>query len=150
MISHVKILDSFHKLELNEIVEFESRFDLQLPSIYRDFLLKNNGGFPSRNELTYWDDGKLKGALIDYFFGLNAKDNNYNLQVNWLFMKSRIPAGMLPIASDIGGNLILLSLRTSDYGEVFFWDHEQESDDENENNIFKSSDSFEQFVSNLK
>ncbi len=35
------------------------------------------------------------------------------------------PNYCLPIGSDWGGNLILLSLGETDYGSIYFWDHEQ-------------------------
>jgi hypothetical protein len=34
------------------------------------------------------------------------------------------PAHCLPIGSDDGGNLLLLSLGETDYGYIYFWEHE--------------------------
>jgi hypothetical protein len=38
----------------------------------------------------------------------------------------RLPEGFLPIADAEGGNLVCLSLRSCDFGAIWFWDHERE------------------------
>jgi hypothetical protein len=44
------------------------------------------------------------------------------------FGDDRLPAGLMPIIDAEGGNLVCLSTRGSDFGTVWFWDHERESD----------------------
>jgi hypothetical protein len=41
----------------------------------------------------------------------------------------RVPAWLLPVASDSFGNLFAVSLRDQDRGTVWFWNHEQEADE---------------------
>jgi hypothetical protein len=44
------------------------------------------------------------------------------------FGDDRLPAGLIPIIDAEGGNLVCLSTRSSDFGTVWFWDHERESE----------------------
>lgn len=60
---------------------------------------------------------------------------------------------MLPIAEDDLGNLYLLSLRNKDYGKIYFWDHELESETleaPTENNLTILGYSFTKFIKGLK
>ena len=56
-----------------------------------------------------------------------------------------VPAGMIPIADDGGGNLWLLDCNPS-LGGVYWWDHERDLGDEH---VEKAADSFGQFTSLL-
>lgn len=42
--------------------------------------------------------------------------------------EDRLPGGLIPIIDAEGGNLVCLSTRSSDFGTVWFWDHERESE----------------------
>jgi hypothetical protein len=44
--------------------------------------------------------------------------------------RGRIPAWLLPIAADEGGNAICVGLRGEGRGRIYFWDHEREGEGE--------------------
>ena len=63
-------------------------------------------------------------------------------------MLGRWPARFLAIAIDGFGNRFLLSLGMPDYGDVYFWDHEQEADEgepPTEDNLNLVAHSFAEF-----
>ncbi len=65
----------------------------------------------------------------------------------------RIPDWLLPVARDEGGNLFALSLRQTDFGSVWFWDHEYEADEGEppaDDNITRISEDWESFFQSLQ
>lgn len=58
------------------------------------------------------------------FYPLDAK-HRYSIEKQLRTFKSRLPAGVLPLAHDAGGNLICLDATGGFPGSVWFWDHEQ-------------------------
>jgi hypothetical protein len=57
---------------------------------------------------------------------------------------------MISLARDQCGNLILLSVKGSDRGMIYCWDHEREVEPANYNNLSVISDSFDEFIAGLK
>jgi hypothetical protein len=101
------------------ITSLEKHIGKALPSDYKDFIVKYNGGYPQQPNSVIDN----KNVSVRYFFGLNV-NNNYDLGHILNLYKDVIPLNSIPIAEDNSGNLIVLSLDTSSYGEIFFWDHE--------------------------
>jgi hypothetical protein len=65
----------------------------------------------------------------------------------------RVPEWLLPVARDEYGNLFTVSLRDEDRSSVWFWDHEEESDDEDdeptEDNLTCVADDWPIFLQSL-
>lgn len=114
------------------VTEMEARYGVMLPSEYRAFLCKYNGGFTPKTRF------KIGGAASDLrgFFGSgNAKMNFENVHMDgWLAGK------LFPIACDSFGNYVAISLREETYGKIYFYDHETE------NKISLLCDSFATFL----
>lgn len=141
-------------LSEKEVQEFENGIGYKLPKAYRNFLLENNGGKPDK-DFFYVPGWQYKQSLITEFESIFSNGNGFGL-LQILDVKSDIfPKGFIPIGSDPGGNLILMSLNTDIYGKIFFWDHEDAPDDQLETieaytNIYFLANSFEEFVNSLK
>ncbi|EEE35323.1 conserved hypothetical protein [Rhodobacteraceae bacterium KLH11] len=63
-----------------------------------------------------------------------------------------MPSDFLPIASDFGGNKIVIAVSGQYYGRLFFWDHENEVDEgfiAGVENMSLIADSFSVFLSGL-
>lgn len=64
----------------------------------------------------------------------------------------RTPA-MIPIADDPGGNLFVINVdKTGDFGKIYFWDHNNESDGEPQpyyGNVHFIANSFCEFIGQL-
>jgi cell wall assembly regulator SMI1 len=102
----------------SDVERLEHRIGRSLPDDYRNFLLRQDGGWMQMN------DGAVKEIL-----GVRD-DASYNASL-WQALDTyneRVPNWLLPVASDEYGNLYALSLRQEDFGSVWFWDHEEEAD----------------------
>jgi hypothetical protein len=129
----------------------ESQMGRPLPDDYVAFLVTHNGGRPKPSDFTFrTKSGESTDSSIQCFFGW-CDDANYGLLQNLSVYEDRIVTEFIPIACDALGNLLLLSLRPSDYGSVWFWDHELESEDHpTMDNMDMVADSFTEFVDNLQ
>lgn len=144
----IEIIDSnrFGKLSESGIADFEVKFSILLPTDYKDFLLEHNGGCPKPNT------NRFPETDVQWIYGIHQYDYWANLIEHIDMFKERIPSDTIPIANDSGGNLFLLSLRNDSKGEVWFWNHEEEAEENGHEyleNITKVSDSFNSFIDNL-
>jgi hypothetical protein len=132
------------------LAEFQRKLGLPIPACYREFLKAHNGGRPSPKGFEFKDaQGKVEKDNIHYFFGLHFGRIG-SLAQEFEMYYDRIPLGLLPIARDPFGNLVLVKLTIKRDAPVFFWDHELESEDEpTMDNVFLINESFENFIEAL-
>lgn len=130
--------------------EFQRKLGLPIPACYREFLELHNGGRPSPRGFEFKDvHGKLQKSNVHYFFGLHSGRVG-SLTQQFEMYYDRVPLGLLPIARDPFGNLILLKLTIKRDAPVLFWDHELESEDEpTMENVSLVNESFENFINTL-
>ncbi|MGL4426185.1 MAG: SMI1/KNR4 family protein [Alphaproteobacteria bacterium] len=139
-------------IDENILRAIEQFWGFQLPKSYREFIIRKNGGVPLRKIFDFKD--KTDGSCLVDFFGF-VKDFCTNLLLKRVYAGDRVPENTLPIAADVYGNLILLSVKGPDRGKIYFWDHEMEADtDHGEtpdySNLTLVADSFDEFIQNLK
>jgi hypothetical protein len=102
-----------------EVAELETALKMALPSDYREFLLRQNGGVPETN-------------VFDVPGESNSSGINEFLSISELIEKKReladrfVPEA-IPIAYAEGGNYLCLVL--GGRRGVFYWDHELEAAD---------------------
>lgn len=119
----------------------EQRIGRALPPSYRNHLLQHDGGRMDNNNRylhTVFSVGAVK-PIASIFSRLDT-------------FAGRVPDWLLPVARDEGGNLFALSLRDTDYGSVWFWDHEYEAyegEEPTEDNITRVSEDWETFMQSL-
>jgi hypothetical protein len=111
-----------HAIEL-----FQRFIGKKLPKDYVKFLVDYNGGSPVPDAFDF-EDGS-GGSSVRYFHGLRKNADDDDLLRNMDVYKDRMPTDFLPIASDFGGNKIVMAISGQYYGRVFFWDHENEVDE---------------------
>lgn len=129
----------------------EVYWGFNLPSVYRNFLIKNNGGEPEKDVFCFKE--KKTGSDIRSFLCI-FPDNNSNLLNYIKTYKGRIPDNMFPIAYDSFGNLILIGVKNPNRGKIYFWDHDMETDPSqgekpDYSNMTLIADSFEEFIDGL-
>lgn len=130
----------------------ERNWEFTLPKEYRNFLLDHNGGEPNLTCFNFRHN-KNDGSDVRFFLGIYPDKHNdllYHIKV----FRKRIPKNLFPIAYDSFGNLICISVMTSDRGKIYFWDHEMEANtDDGEvpdySNLTLIADSFEEFLEGL-
>jgi hypothetical protein len=135
------------------IASFEAMIGFRLPSEYRDFLLQFNGGQPENLVFRWGLSGGYTDSSVHYFFSITDQ-SIFSLQHQYSIYASagRIPEAMLPIATDAGGNLFLLTLGGSHSGRVFFWDHDNEGLVDNSASVetlIPLANSFQEFCEKL-
>lgn len=125
----LKLTDKGPRLDEKRVAAFETRRGVRLPAEYRRFLLRTNGGTPDPEvEFAFTEDGRLSGSVLDQFYILkaNADDPNLDEAIETFVDAGRMPPHLLPFAYDQFGNQLCLSLGESDYGAIYFWNHERE------------------------
>jgi SMI1-KNR4 cell-wall len=140
-------------VSLDKIKQFEKQVGVEFPEDYVKFLANFNGGEPKLDTFEYkLKDGRVWTGGVRYFFGFNL-DQLQNIDFFASMRGDRIPENMIPIGLDNGGNFILLTLSKQDRGKVYFWDHDEESEDNEpptNDNIYFVANSFTEFLESLK
>jgi len=132
----------------SKIYEVEKKFGIKLPESYVKLVSTKNGGYPVPDG---FDIPAINDASsVDRFLEIGT-GGELDVENVMPLLKGRIPFNMFPIAQDPGGNLVLIGVEGEGKGEVFFWDHEREQDNDptGKCNISHISDSLEDFMNNL-
>ena len=152
----IDIEDKFETTNIEKVNAFEQQINVKLPKNYVEFLLLYNGGrfkqeVYSMIEPIYGTSGVSEGG-ISWFYTL-AEDYHYNLFKNYQTFKKRIPKELIPIGSDSCGNQICLAVGGDNYGKVYFWNHDWENDDDEQepdySNVYLIANNFTEFVNKL-
>ncbi len=131
------------------IAAFEASRGFRLPSEYREFLLATNGGKPEPCAFQLaLRSGPYTDSIVHWFLGL-GDTMAASLESFAALMAGRMPAELLPIAPDPGGNLVCLGVKGDVRGKVYFWDHERERTPADWSNVDLVADSFDAFLRGL-
>lgn len=103
-----------------EVRRFEREHDVVLPSDYRAFLLRHNGGRPIPADFMLTLENEPLHWRVHFFFGLNDPEESCCLRWNYAITSATRPAGTLPIAGDEAGNMLYLRWDEPDQGSVHF------------------------------
>lgn len=147
--------DEGSKLSRDNINLLENIFNCILPKDYKDFLLSHNGGSSKKNVYNFLEIEN--SSNIAYFFAFYSMKVDFHGDVyddllkEYYRRKDRIPEGFIPIGTDSGGNYICLGINIY-YGNVYFWDHEEEVDEgciPDMSNMHIIGNSFTDFINSL-
>jgi hypothetical protein len=146
----MNIMNAHPSVSAAEIEQLARAHGISLPAEYLEFLVTSNGGKPVPSDFSFEARGELVEATVHYFLAI--RDGTNGLAFYWENMRGRMPAELVPIASDPGGNLICLGVSGEVRGKVYFWDHELESDDEPPgwDNFSLIAGSFTEFLAGLQ
>jgi hypothetical protein len=135
-------------LKEEDIVEVEKVLNFSLPIQYRSFLLKQNGGHPQPNKFNIEGDPENISRVDGFNYIKNG--DFLDLLNTWEVYQGRIPKEFISIAFDPGGNQICIGVSNPYYGQIYFWDHEEEGDEETTyDNLYLIAESFDKFMNNL-
>ncbi|MBF0785885.1 SMI1/KNR4 family protein [Muribacter muris] len=113
----IRAYESNYRVSEQEIADFECVIGYKLPIDYVQFLLKFNGGDPSKPCISELD-------VISYFLCFKSEDKSASLVDIYsntdVEILEEIKYYGLPIATTVGGNFIVLSPD----GKIYFFDHE--------------------------
>ena len=141
-----KIFGSHDNLSIGQIEKFEIENNVQLTEQYKSFLLKWNGGKVIPNLFMISDE--QGPSVLNVLYGIGDMYDNLTDFID--IMEERLPLGFIPIGDDPSGNVICLGTKDPYYEKIYFWDHEQESDDPDEmNNMYFLANTIDEFLDNL-
>ncbi len=132
----------FPPASLDSIAQLEQRIGQPLPPAYRDYLLRQDGGWLASND-----------EALKVIFGLGDVPSELNMWRKLDTFDGRLPAWLLPVAQDAYGNLYAVSLRDQDRGSVWFWNHEEEADEgepPSEDNIELRASDWQTFIEGIR
>lgn len=129
-----EVLFSTGPLAPDRLQAAEHALGIRMPEDYRRFMLQFNGGRPKpRGFDIAWEEGRLgaedwRTSSLSILYPVEDSADENLVSMNRVTFEGRIPKGTLAIASDAGGNVLLLALNGPYAGKVLFWvkDHEVE------------------------
>jgi hypothetical protein len=148
----IQIRDERPPVPPERLAEAEARLaeiGTRIPPSYRAFLAEQDGGKPVRNAFSFQQHDREQHDLVRLFFGI-AESPNGDLVSEADLARDRLPADVLPIATDSFDNLIVLDGREGRDGPVLFWDHEFQSDPPSEDDLFWVAPDLETFLTELE
>jgi len=101
----------------NSLLRFEKSLGTRLPTQYRQFLKRCNGGYCGGTVLF-----KRNGPSVHHIFGLRGE-----LSLPWLLdLRNQgkgppIPHDIFPIMDDPGGQAICIGLSKAKSGQIYYW-----------------------------
>ncbi len=153
MVTFTETEENTNKTQIREI---ENLVRLTFPPQYERHLLDLNGGRCFPNVFSFKEHGKVTSSSIEWFLAIydGQYDSLKRTIQTFKLDEKRMPTQIIPIANDGLGNLICISCGESDFGKVYFWDHEREvdyasSDDNDYSNLYLIADSFDEFLDGL-
>jgi cell wall assembly regulator SMI1 len=152
-----KIEDAESPLTEAEIAKVEQTLNTLFPEDYRAFLAQFNGGRPEpdgfkiiwRADQAGADDWRT--SSMSWFYSIGEQRTGNLVRMNKITFDKRLPKGTMTVASDAGGNQILLGLAAPYQGQILFWVKDLETADDAEptfDNVGFIADSFKDFVEN--
>jgi SMI1 / KNR4 family (SUKH-1) len=112
----MKIASPYPPVVPARLDRLQTQLGAVLPSAYRGFLLRHNGGRPSD---AAFDVPRFGRSLVNDFLAVDAGDH-----CDLMAMRQRVdhflPPSLLPVADDPAGNLVCLSLAGAAVQRVFF------------------------------
>jgi len=151
------INDKLPPAPIKELAAFEEAIGHSLPDDYRRFLISCNGGYLGG---ALWFKGPTpegKGADVGiHHIGGFREESYFSLEEHRDCYEGRIPKALLWVMDDPFGNAICLGLSGPHRGQVYFWDHENEPEDDWDGEILTAgnlqliANSFTEFVSGLQ
>jgi SMI1/KNR4 family protein SUKH-1 len=148
----IEIRDQRPPVSAERLAEAEARLadiGTRIPPSYKAFLGQQDGGKPVRNVFSFRQHDRDQEDLVRLFFGI-AESPNGDLVSEADTARDRLPADVLPIATDNFDNLVVLDGRDGRDGPVLFWDHEFQSDPPSEDDLVWVAPDLETFLAELR
>lgn len=152
----MKMEESGKKLNNDKILKFENELNIQLPLDYKNFMLKNNGGIPKKDwafDFVDTETNSITSSLITCFYVIYPEETDEDDDLRTIYQmhqeEEELPKDMLPIAEDPSGNVICMCVSKSNFGRIFFCDHELEDTETGYIVTYAIADSFSAFLDKL-
>lgn len=142
-----QILDTCGKAKKEDLDRIELKFHIKIPADIRKHYLAYNGGYPERAAFT---DENGEQYLVDSFIPVrNGKGRSVEKTLGLLREDDAIPDWLIPFADEDGGNLFCFSVRASDFGSIYYYDHEFEYGENPEEYVTYLAESITVFINSM-
>lgn len=142
-------IKGYGNVKQEEIFKFEDEIGFTLPNDYKKFLIKFNGGVPEVKYSTFTLNELEENIGLQVLYGLDLEEN-LDLREWYEEYKDDLLDDCLIIGHGIGFGFIVL-VNSPEVSGVYFWDNSFELENSSEDeNIYKISDTFREFIEELK
>lgn len=115
------LISRYNNINIEEhIKEFEKKYDFVIPTEYRAFLMKYNGGNTPDTQFKF----NKVASDISGFYGLGDAEINYSNLEKIDVLKDSLLEGFLPIGQDSFGNFIFIGINENVRDCIYFIDHD--------------------------
>lgn len=131
------------------VAAYEAKLSTPLPNDYRAYLLLHNGSKPSKVDYRMPNEENWIES-VDEMSGLGPDDDPRSL-THYLEGDHGIPDGWIPIANSGYGDYTVLSVRSEDYGRIYYLFHEVHGYDASNrsNGVYPLANSFTEWIDGL-
>lgn len=140
------ILGTHGKADNRDLDRIEKEFHIKIPEAIREHFLSYNGGYPER-PVFVCENGDT--YIVDYFMTIEGAKEGMEESIRLLRDDEILPGWLIPFADEEGGNLFCFSVRESDYGAIYYYDHEFEYGEEPEEHVTYVAESLTVFINSL-
>ena len=143
-----QILCAEGKAKKEDLDRIEQKFHVKIPADVREHCLAYNGGYPEKPIFT---DKNGNEYSVDLFIPVrDGKKRPMEKTLELLRADDDvIPDWLIPFAEEDGGNLFCFSVRESDFGAIYYYDHEFEYGEDPEEHITWLSEAITAFINAL-
>ena len=118
----VEFSDVGAPLSDKQLDRFERDLDVKLPSSYRNFLLRTNGGKPHPDFFPIAEHQTLSFGRINVLFGIGRAERQTNVDWHYKMLIGQLPNYTLPIAGTVNDDVIFIAFGALNEGRVYFWE----------------------------
>lgn len=142
-------IKGYGNVKEEEIFKLEEEIGFILPNDYKEFLINFNGGVPEVKYSTFKLNELEENIGLQVLYGLNLEEN-LDLREWYEEYEDDLLDDCLIIGHGIGFGFIVL-VNSPEISGVYFWDNSFELENSSEDeNIYKISDTFKEFIQELK
>lgn len=142
-------IKGYGNVEEEEIFKLEEEIGFTLPNDYKEFLINFNGGVPEVKYSTFKLNELEENIGLQVLYGLNLEEN-LDLREWYEEYEDDLLDDCLIIGHGIGFGFIVL-VNSLEVSGVYFWDNSFELENSSEDeNIYKISETFKEFIEELK
>ena len=142
-------IKGYGNVKEEEIFKLEEEIGFTLPNDYKEFLINFNGGVPEVKYSTFKLNELEENIGLRVLYGLNVEEK-LDLREWYEEYEDDLLDDCLIIGHGIGFGFIVL-VNSPEISGVYFWDNSFELENSSEDeNIYKISDTFKEFIQELK
>jgi hypothetical protein len=147
----MKFLEISDTLLSDDVKVIENELKVTFPQDFVEHYLEFNGGYPEKDKFLWDKNDHNITTTVNTFFSLKFEGfgNIEFIYQDLVLNKKYLPNGIIPFASDDGGNLFCISCRDEDYNCVYYCNNDHYNTNNNEAHLTLLNKSFNDFLNNL-